>query len=99
MLAFLRREAKWYRRVWGLVSGKARQPSKRKLRLFACSCCRRGNNLAYDQALRDAVETSERFADGLADIKELAAADGQIRGILGGAHLAAGAWVASLAVW
>jgi hypothetical protein len=42
----------------------------RKLRLFAAACCRRVWHL-LDADARAAVETSERFADGLADEAEL----------------------------
>ncbi|MFO0879467.1 MAG: hypothetical protein U0840_19135 [Gemmataceae bacterium] len=45
--------------------------SKRKLRLFACACCRRIWNVIPDARYRAAVETSERFADGLCDRSEL----------------------------
>jgi hypothetical protein len=42
----------------------------RKLRLFACACCRRAWHLIPTQAHR-AVEAAERYADGLADAEEL----------------------------
>lgn len=47
---------------------------RRKLRLFACGCCRAAWNLLTAARLRDAVETAERFADGLASKEELDAA-------------------------
>jgi hypothetical protein len=48
--------------------------SERKLRLFACACCRRIWALLKTEQLRHAVETSERYADGRALLKELKAA-------------------------
>jgi hypothetical protein len=38
----------------------------RKLRLFACGCCRAAWDRRPDARLGDAVETAERFADRLA---------------------------------
>jgi hypothetical protein len=38
---------------------------KRKLRLFACAACRRIWELMPDDACREAIEASERYADGL----------------------------------
>lgn len=55
----------------GLPRTKA---GRRKLRLFACACCRVTWDILPDDRLRDAVETAERFADGLAKKDELAAA-------------------------
>lgn len=48
--------------------------SERKLRLHGCACCRRMAHLLTDERSRAALETAERFADGLASREELTAA-------------------------
>jgi hypothetical protein len=48
-------------------------PSERKLRLFAAACCRRGWHLLNASGWA-AIETSERFAEGLVSQQELMAA-------------------------
>jgi hypothetical protein len=53
------------------LEGKARD---RKLRLFACACCRRIVRPSNDQRLLLAVESAERHADGLATTEEMLAA-------------------------
>src|SRR5262249_15800541 len=47
------------------------QPSKRKFRLFVCACCRANWQILSDERQRLAVETSERFADGVVTREEL----------------------------
>jgi hypothetical protein len=53
------------------LRGKA---SDRKLRLFACACCRRIWHLIDDQRCRQAVEAAERYAEGRVSREELKAA-------------------------
>jgi hypothetical protein len=48
-----------------------KRASHRKLRLLTCAYCRRVWHLLEDRRLQQAVETSERFADGLAGWEEL----------------------------
>jgi hypothetical protein len=50
---------------------KRGQTSERKLRLFACACCRRIWGLLPDQLGEGGVEVAERQADGLASKKEI----------------------------
>src|SRR5262245_57724142 len=53
--------------LWGISTG-------RKLRLFGCACCRQVWDLLTEECFRNAVEVAERFAEGLANSRELAAA-------------------------
>jgi hypothetical protein len=53
---------------------------KRRLRLFACACCRQVWDL-LDDPHRHAVDVAERFADGLATRVELESAGTELNGI------------------
>jgi hypothetical protein len=48
---------------------------RRKLRLYACACCRGVWHLLRDQRSRHAIEAAERHVDGAATSEELWAAD------------------------
>jgi hypothetical protein len=70
------KEARWLAcpkvsELFDFLEGKV---SSRKLRLFGCACCRLWWELITDATARSAVEVAERYADGAATRKELAAA-------------------------
>src|ERR1700722_9271508 len=48
--------------------------SERKLRLFACACCRRILHLLADERSRMAADVGELFADGKVNEQEMTAA-------------------------
>src|SRR5260370_13288911 len=50
------------------LRGKA---SDRKLRLFACACCRRVWDLLPEMIIRQLVDVAERYVDGKATVTEL----------------------------
>jgi hypothetical protein len=60
----------------GLLSYDELSATERKLRLFAVACCRRISTIASHGDLHQAIDTAERFADGLASDAEIDAACG-----------------------
>ncbi|MDY3556340.1 hypothetical protein R5W24_005504, partial [Gemmata sp. JC717] len=58
--------------------------SARKLRLFACGCCRRIWHLVDDPRCRGAVATAEGYADGWRDDAQLLAANEASYGVYAG---------------
>jgi hypothetical protein len=75
------------------LQGKGRD---RKLRLFACACCRRMWHLLKDKRCRQVVEASEAFADGAITAQRLAAAQSRAKAA---ASRAAAAYQAANAIW
>src|SRR5438132_30529 len=68
-------EADWGRctdthKMLGLLRDNERA-NDRKLRLFACACCRQIWHFVTDKRCRAAVEHAERYADGKASKKGL----------------------------
>jgi hypothetical protein len=66
--------------------------SDRKLRLFACACCRRIWDLLPEGPSRRAVEASERFADGEIDGDDLQRNWAAVRRLVAGDEARVGGW-------
>jgi hypothetical protein len=67
------REQRWLTEDWPIsLLSLLDRPGPRKLRLFACACCRGVGDLLPDDCCRDAIAAAERAAAGLAGREELA---------------------------
>src|SRR6516164_1297081 len=66
--------------------------SDRKLRLFACACCRLIWNLLPEGPSRLAVEASERFADGEIDANDLQRNWAAVRRLVASDETRMGGW-------
>lgn len=65
----------------GCLCCQWKKPSDRKVRLFAVACCRRFSHLTQEQRVHKALDTAERFADGLAQDDERSAVRRAVRGV------------------
>jgi len=78
----------------GILSWLGPKADGRSLRLFCCACCRLIWPIIPIGASRKAVETSERFADGLVSAAVLRAAEAAARSV---PSWGAGGWLAAWA--
>lgn len=76
----------WFMLDYARSRAIVRKPSVRKVRLFACACCRRVWGHLKNQANRQAVEVAEQFADRLVSENQLSAAQGRTKSGLRKGH-------------
>ena len=102
LLDYFRGRSPSRKRLWFAWLGFTHKPaserrngpaSERKLRLFACACCRWIWPRLTQERSRKAVETAERYADGLADEAELRRARASAPCVTGAERAAA--WAAA----
>jgi hypothetical protein len=65
------------------LQGFLGKDSERKLRMFACACCRRIWHALTDPKCQEAVEVAERYADGLANDEEVSQAQDAVAVVRG----------------
>ena len=82
----------------GLRKGAADRRDARRLRLFACACCRRVLTMVSPDVFIDAVQTAEAYADGKGSPEQLDVYQGQARGA-SERHLVLSAWPMSGPTW
>lgn len=76
-----------------------RRVSARKLRLFACACCRRLWSRLVDERDRKGVELAEQHADGLATIQQILHARSGVRGGPGRPSITEALWLPAKFWW
>jgi hypothetical protein len=81
-----------------MLEGLRGRATDRKLRLFACHCCRRVWHLLKDERSRRAVEATELFAEGLTGLGEVQAAAAAARAVVTATKEPV-AWAAAVAAW
>src|SRR5262245_60548353 len=74
MMRYLDAPPWWLHRMLRRQESRPRKLSDRKARLFATACCRRPRCYDHEECWRNALEVSERYADGLASNEELSEA-------------------------
>jgi hypothetical protein len=80
-----------------MLESLAGRASERKLRLFACACCRQVWHLLTDERSRRAVEVAEGYADGLSSLSGLIRAYQTGGGVPNSAAARAATWAADAA--
>ena len=76
-------EEEWLTGTGDLLTNVIDKASDRKLRLFACACCRRVGDYLWSGSLgQAAILTAEKFADGITTTRELDALQQLVEGQL-----------------
>jgi hypothetical protein len=80
---------------WSLLEHAKRHASPRKVRLFACACCRHFFWRRMSDKVRRAVEAAEAYADHRIGKREVVAAREPVKRRLGSHHPVVAAWWAT----